>query len=285
MGNSDTGSCSDTLNEDEVNYTKECACTLSHTSHWCDFLNNEQIERAVNVEKNKNRTAAELISIKSALFEVRVAFLIHSSGLNVEYEYSANPNNDKSIDFKVSGNKLKNFNLLIEISSLRESELQKDKTWTNGDFFGCILTGDDDVSAYFKAQKVLIEKAKKFPSENIDDQINTIILDMRSPILGCSDCDDYKNILYGSKNLDSHAQRYTNDNKLFPGIFCPTHPGGGDADLNHLRKSIHYFGFVVEKKYTKDELANEIRWFKNPDLDSNDMPNLKEILNGVNVTV
>lgn len=93
------------------------------------------------------------------------AYLIFRSGLKAIYEFHTDKQTKKSIDFKVFGDKIKKINLLIEISSLRESELQKGKTWEKDSFFGCVLSGNDDISDYFKAQKILIEKAKKFSSK------------------------------------------------------------------------------------------------------------------------
>ncbi|MCK4608459.1 MAG: hypothetical protein KAT71_03175 [Gammaproteobacteria bacterium] len=281
MKNRQIGKIKDYLSLDEVENSKKYAEILAKSGKWGAFLADDKIDKAINVTLNLSVTFDELNSIKSALFEVRFAYLIHQSGLTAEYEFNPNPNKNKkgqkqkSIDFKLCYAS-KNINLLIELSSLRESNIQKDKTWEAGKFVGCCLNGDDEVSEYFKAQKVLIEKAAKFSPEIIPNQYNIILLDMRSSILENLDCFDCRNILYGSEGLDPALQRHTKDNKLFPGIFCSTHPNEGDVVLDHLRKSIHYFGFVVEKQYMQDELATEIKWFKNPSYLDSSLPNLKE---------
>lgn len=282
LENIDAGKWADELTRDELENTKKFARELAKSNEWNNFLSDAKVKNAINSHINNSRTFSQLNTIKSALFEIRFSYLIHQSGLKAEYEFNPNNYYKKTVDFKVLVNENKNINLLIELSSLRESDIQKEKTWKNGDFFGCILVGDDDASAYFKAQKVLIEKASKFPSEKVDDQFNIVIIDMRSTILGCCDCYDYKNILYGSEKLGIEMQRFTKDNKLFPGLFCATHPGNEDADLNHLRSSIHYFGFVVEENYSQNELATKIHWFQNPNLVTRDSPglDLKKIFKG-----
>ena len=198
MENAGAGVWSDNLNPDEVNFTKKCANELSNKEGWCNFINDKVIKNAVNTSPNLNRTTSELYRLKSALFEVRIAFLVYRSGLNAEYEFNPNAKGNKTVDFRVFGNQ--NISLLVELSSLRESKSQKNQTGSNGDFFGCLLTDDNEVAEYCKTQKVLTEKAKKFPSKIIKNQFNVIILDMRSSIIGQCDYLDYCNILYGSKN-------------------------------------------------------------------------------------
>lgn len=284
------GMWSDYIKREEAEFTKTCACELMKDENWKDFLSNKQIKNAINIKPDEKRTESNLIAVKSAMFEIRIAYLTQQSGLKAEYEFNPNEKNKKTVDFRVYGEKINIINLLMELSSLRESKIQKDKTWSVNKknepvFFGCALEGNDDVSEYFKAQKILVEKAAKFPDKIIGNQFSIILLDMRASMLECCDQYDFYNILYGSKNLDSHAQCYTKDNKLFSGIFCHTHPGYSDTDLVHLRKSIHYFGFVVEKDYTQDELPAKIQWFKNSSLITNDLLDLKlrEIFNGKNL--
>lgn len=201
-----------------------------------------------------------------------------------KYEYAATAHkykkgqNPKTVDFKIYANKPRNASLLIELSSLRESGQQKKKAWINDDYFGYTLNASDEATDYFKAQKVLIEKAEKFSLSNSNNQSNAIILDMRSVIPKCIDSDDYKNILFGSEKLNPFVQRYTKDKMLFPGIFCQSHPANSDRGLDHLRKTIHCFGFVAEKTYTEDELAMKIEWFANPDINETNIQNIKDIL-------
>lgn len=87
---------------------------------------------------------------------------------------------------------------------------------------------------------------------------------LRSSILKCLDKDDCRHILFGGERLEPVKRRPMKNRALFPGIFCSTHPDEGKEALSHLRNSIHYFGFVVEKEYTENELAKKIMWFKNP---------------------
>jgi len=274
---------SDFLNCDEVEFTKKCACTLKREKSWRDFLNDEKIQKAINITTDTEKSEANVGAMKSAMFEIRIAYLIHQSGLSAKYEANAHQKNKKTIDFSVHVKKSENINLLIEVSSLRKSKLEKEKSWENEEFFGCCLNGDDEVSGYFKAQKVLVEKAEKFPSKIAQDQFHIIILDMRSSILGSTDCWDYHSILFGSEGLDAGLQRATKRNELFPGILSQDHPGSNCNNVKHLRKSIHYFGFVIENNYKPDELATKIKWFKNPNLinESNNL-NLRMILNGKN---
>lgn len=258
MSNKECGKFTDYLSRNEVINSQEYAAILAKSGNWDVFLKTNNIKNALNIKQDPERTFDELNSIKSALFEVRFAHLIHQLELTAEYEFNLNIHGNKksqqpkTIDFKI--NVLENTNILVELSSLRERYCQKKKTWIRDEFFGCCLGGNDEVSEYFKIQNILIEKAKKFPSAITKNQYNIIVLDVRSSILNSSDCYDYHNVLSR--------------------ILCLTHQSD-DGELDHLRRNIHYFGFVVEKKYTPDELANEIKWFKNPKF--NKLPDLKEI--------
>lgn len=136
------------------------------------------------------------------------------------------------------------------------------------DFFGCNLDENDDVKEYYRTQNILQKKASKFSIRTLKNSFNIILLDMRASILGCSDFIDYKNILYGKVR--------DNGQILFPGVFSERHPGYND--LKHLHQSIHYFGFVVEEKFEKNELLNKIHWFNNPQLTCDNIFNLNKFL-------
>lgn len=276
MNKSKTGSWSDNLNSEEVIYSKKCANELSHINSWNTFLNSPQIKTAIYLEADHNRSYEELISLKSALFEIRFAYLIQKSELSAKYEYKADTNGNKTVDFCVFGNTIGSKNILIELSSLRESDIQKNATIQTLDgIWSTCLDGNDDVSEYFKVQMVLCEKAEKFPTKTSDDIFNAILLDMRAPNLGIFDQYDYINILLGSHYVEDFYKRYTKQNGLFPGIFCEEHPGSND--LKHLTSVTHFFGFVIEKEYNRNELEREIFWYQNPNIIINNDFNLKNV--------
>ena len=276
MNNNKNGILADYLSFNEVEFSQACAKELQSEKTWQNFLNIPIIKKSIALKRQSGLSGDELRSIKSALFEIRVAHLIHKSGLNAEYEFSSNTDNKKTVDFRVFGRGLGNKTLLIELSSLRESQLQKDKTWVDNEWFGCMLDtdGNNDAREYIRAQSVLIEKALKFSDALTVNQFNIILLDMRSIILTMSDCHDYYNILYGSDGLAPHLQRQIG-NKLFEGIFCAAHPEY--QKFEHLRETIYCFGFVNEQRYEQNELARKIQWLRNPELICNGIPKLKEI--------
>jgi len=228
MKNDKIGMWSDSLKFNEGEFSTLCINELQKSGTWEKFLADDKIKHSIETISTPNRSYDETRALKSALFEVRFAYLVYRSGLYAEYEVGLNANTDKTVDFKVFGESLDNKILLFELSSLRESNCQKNKTRleikNNQTDYECMLGGDDDVNEYCKAQNVLKEKAYKFPDEITENQFNIILLDMRSSILEFADDGDYKNILYGSKLSDGYTQRSMKDGKLFPGVFLQNTP-------------------------------------------------------------
>lgn len=286
------GKWSDNLGGKEVEFTKKCVnCLSDENSHsWDDFLNIDKVVSLTKVIPNSNRSDDELIAMKSIMFEIRFAYLVCQSGLSALYEFQPNAESAKTVDFKVYGKKIGEICLLIELTSLRESRKQKKRTSTTEAQYDrvpvtkvvCDLGEDEEVNEYCKAQNVLVEKAQKYPKRKVANQFNVVIVDMRSSILGGWDNYDSHNVLYGSNNLNGYTQRHMKNGMLFPGIFSSAHPEYHNEKFVHLRNSIHYFGFVVEKHYASNELATAIQWFKNPGLiDDKCMLDLRvEVFNG-----
>ncbi len=274
------GIFTDPLTMEEVNFSKKAGKELEQLEWTKDLLNESKIISALNAKPTDNRSYSSLNAIKSALFEIRFAYSIYNAGLIAEYEYTAGIG-DTSVDFRCTdGN---NVIWLIELTSLRESVAVKENTSIGNNYFSYRSIpkknkNSPEVIDIIKTQKAICSKVVnnkgtpiKFPSVQ-PNCFHMIVVDMRSFNAGISDCYDYHNIAYGSKSLiDKHdgiyCRRWIDQSNAtesyISGLFDEQHP---DIKSQYVRERIHVLGFILEKKYSKNELKNNIKFFCNPNL-------------------
>ena len=262
----------DFIGQDELEFTQKCYEKLISSKKWDSFINDKRIKNIFNICTKKNTSPGERQSIKAHLFEIRVANFLNNCNLVANYEINSLDN--KSVDFRIS-----DYNILLELTSLRESESQKNKTQKSDDFYSCLLGNTEIIQSYFKIQKAIFEKSLKFNDPNITESCNTIIVDVRGCSLGLFDLYDCANVIIGSNGIrEDHLKAYFINNgssQPFPGIFDKANPYYDY--LVTVRQKINFFGFINEKEYSNDQIKNNIIWFKNPLLESN--LNFKEIFN------
>ena len=208
-----------------------------------------------------------IINIKARFFEIRFAYAIYQSGLNAEYEFKTGVGN-KSIDFKVIGKKTKN-NFLIELTSLRDSEIVKQNikssgnwvTYSSTSFGKSVNVNSPEEMEYIKVQQAILHKADKFP-KIASGNYHIIIIDMRRVSGGIVDEIDYHHIAYGGEQLHDSNKRYFLSNKqenkdnerdLIKGVF----------EYTEIKDKIHAVGFVLENNYTHNEIKSKTKLFVN----------------------
>jgi len=269
------------LASEELERSREAAAHLKNVGWAKTLLEKPLIQKILdeNYLKDKEKKIQELREneqqIKQALFEVRFAEEIHTSGLEACYEFKAGKGK-KSVDFKIYDKNNKTCReWLVELTSLEESQAVKDNTSVKGNFvcFQSISTPWDkknppEVRDIIKAQTAILRKAEKFPEIEVSQTYHVIIINMRGFLMGVSDEGDYLNILYGSKDLPDVYKRFWVNNKkekqLIVGIFDPNHPSR--LCSQDLQKRVHAVGFINEKKFTKSEIKNGIKLYHNPTL-------------------
>ncbi|VEB39315.1 Uncharacterised protein [Legionella sainthelensi] len=122
MSKQNLGKFTDYLSVDEVEFSKKAGKALQTASWGKKMLLDPKISSALAIEKNGNRTYEEFSSIKSALFEVRFAYVLQQRKLD-DAEYETKTGIGKStVDFKFNYN---GSTWLIELTSIRESDAVK----------------------------------------------------------------------------------------------------------------------------------------------------------------
>ena len=198
-----TGLFGDTLTEDEVSVSEK-AYNLLRREHFKFKKGTEKkLEKIFPLKPNPERTLSEMNEVKSTLFEIRfLAELFRRGAKNIEYEFKTGIG-DTDVDFKCSDSQ--NNTWLIELTSLRESEHIKSKTYQNGDLYGCDYDEIGTEELVIRAQRRLIEKTYnnktclpiKFPEVTNANTYNVIAIDMKSYLLSSDDYDYYL-ICYGN---------------------------------------------------------------------------------------
>jgi len=240
------------------------------------LLNDNKVKTAISCKPNSRRKVSELFAIKSALFELRFAGLIHSLNLTAEYEYKTGVGGS-SVDFKIEKNKKQ---WLIELTSLKESIEVKKNTRVKGNQF-CYLSisknneNSPEVFDLIKVQNAIINKTINNDGKPIKfdkhkrNVYNIILIDMRAFNAGAADYFDCFNIVNGSELLLNPKYgfyvRYWIDEKgqssLIKGLFDKAYP---DKNAKNVRNRIHAIGFVLEKDFSDNEMNKKIMFFPNP---------------------
>lgn len=230
---------------------------------------------------------SEMVTIKSAFFEVRLANVINKAGLQAEYEFKTGIGNS-SVDFKVIGKKTgKTF--LIELTSLRDSVRLKKETihldvYDNaGTIDDCSVimstTGISDknslrLTEIHRLQNVICTKvydAKngkpiKFPEPSAHS-LHIIIVDTRGFAFK-SDIIDHCMVTLGSEILKDEYK----PEKPVIGIFDLNHP---KEEMKYVRERIHAIGFIREDWYDEGEIIAKTQFVINPKFNLDD--NVKKL--------
>lgn len=275
--NDTLGFFTDHLSQEEVDFCKNAAEVLRINAPWATkLLNDPKIARAINITKDKNRSASDTKQLKAALFEVRFAYGLYQIGYTADYEYLAGIGNS-TVDFKVNNDPT----WLVELTSLREGEAVKAATNKNDKdiYFYASLTkpGENapEVIDIVRAQRAICSKISdinsqptKFPAPT-PEKYHMIIIDIRSFNAGGVDPFDYLNIAYGSKILTTKENgvfcRFwideTGKEELFKGLFDGEHP---DPNSKLIRERIHALGFIAEDSYEDNILMEKLEIMRNP---------------------
>ncbi|VEG91212.1 hypothetical protein [Legionella spiritensis] len=271
----------DGLSTDEVYFSIQSAQKLRTLGWTKKLLNDKKISHALQVQSDPKRTYSDLNEIKSALFEVRFAYALHTARLEASYEFRTNVANT-SVDFKVQR---QNATWLIELTSLRESNAVKEATSIDEEGYYQFLSIDRrdgnsvKVVELIKLQNAIYNKMCKsdnsgiipikFPSPS-NQTYNIIVVDSRSLSSGITDYYDFAIAVYGSNSVKDicdgifcrqFRNRQTGQLSPLQGIFEETN--------NHhcstmIRERIHFVCFIHEKTYTENEIFDEMMVFKNP---------------------
>lgn len=213
------GCFSDYLSHTEVSFSKSAGTCLEQVKWAKKLLCDGKIKKALKCEANKNRAYDEFDEIKSALFEVRFAYALQTHSLSAEYEFPCGLGKT-TVDFKILGSP----EWFIELTSLRETNHIKEKSFQESNFFGAMLDSDDESKEIIKIQNAILNKVTNSKGDPIkflessSNQYNMIIIDIRSSLLNSLDEKDCWLSCYGSFSLSNiehgHFCRYwTEDGK------------------------------------------------------------------------
>lgn len=250
--------CSDRLSSKEVEYTTRILKELQAVG-WASPLLSK-------IEKDGGITVAN----QPLLFEARFAYELFRRDKLVQYEYSAGVD-DSKIDFRITNSK----EWLIELVSVRESEGMQSATEKSRNFFRTILLSNNLKKTARLEQKqseeseMMIVQGKigekvldrkrgrptKFPVPNIAK--HAILVDMRGYIGQGADYIDYLQIAYGPDGMPPGSEgliHYNLEDQPIRGLFEKLNKHPIEAAIL-LQKRVHLLGFILEKKYRKNEIA------------------------------
>jgi hypothetical protein len=105
----------------------------------------------------------------------------------------------------------------------------------------------------------------KFPCST--NTIHAILVDMRGYLGAGGDWIDYRQIAYGPDGVPSDRKELIHcwEGKPIRGLFenLERHPAKAAA---LLQNRIHLLGFIAEKEYRENEIADKVYWLPNPHL-------------------
>jgi len=254
---------SNNLKELEVERTKEAISVLADVN-WARPLLKRFTDGGEFIASNK-----------SIMFEVRFAAEIFDRGLEAVYE--AHGVNNSSIEFKIEN---KGNTWLIELVSIQISDAAREAvTLDDGIYSQFFQTNNTDFRQTPEGELILVEqkigekvycngKHHKFP-EPAPNIFNVIIVDMRGFLDGGGgDKINYTQIACGVDSIPERLKPLAmlwNDKPIM-GLYEKNNPLKA---AKYVRQRIHYLGFIAEKKYSKQELKNEIFYVPNPSIFNN----------------
>jgi hypothetical protein len=258
--------CSDWLSEKEGKYTARVLKELQAVG-WASALLRRIDERGGIITSNQ-----------PLLFEARFAYELFRRGRQVQYEYPAGVG-ASTIEFRIANSK----EWLIELVSVRESEGMRLATKTSGNFFSIVLSSlnlkktareeqkqseeAEMITAQHKiGEKVLVRgQPTKFPCPG--GAIHAILVDMRGYIGKGGDRIDYRQIAYGPDGVPPDRKELIHywEDKPIRGLFetLDKHPAKAAA---LLQERVHLLGFIAEKEYRENEIADNAYWLPNAGL-------------------
>ncbi|MDP3269796.1 MAG: hypothetical protein Q8M40_12235 [Legionella sp.] len=280
MSQPSEGFFTDYLSVSEVNFTTDIAKELIQVIWAEKLLQDNKISHSLQIQPDSQRNYSEFNEVKSALFEVRFAYALHTKQLIAEYEANTGIGNT-TVDFKVKSN---GNTWLIELTSLRESTAVKSATSNDKDNFTQYIsisdekTNSPEVLDLIKLQNAIYGKVTKeinnkytpikFP-KIADNTYHTIIVDARSFNAGIFDYHDFFIVVNGShrlRNIDegflcrNFIDKKGNSSHIL-GVF---EENNNNERSKITRESIHFICFVVEKEYKKSGLLEKMIVFANP---------------------
>ena len=258
--------CPDWLSEKEGKYAAHVVNEL-RTVCWASALLRRIDERGGITASNQ-----------PLLFEARFAYELFRRGRHVEYEYPAGVG-ASTIEFRISNSK----EWLIELVSVSESDGMRLATHTFGNRFSTFLSSvnlkktaraeqkQSEEAEMITAQHKIGEKVltrgqpTKFPCPA--GAVHAILVDMRGYIGQGGDSIDYRQIAYGPDGVPSDRRELIHhwEDKPIRGLFetLNKHPAKAAA---LLQERVHLLGFVAEKEYRENEIADKAYWLPNPRL-------------------
>lgn len=282
------------LRQDDINLTLQIIKKLKNIP-WSNIM-----FRTINPQNlldsisKGSLTNEQILQLRANFFEFRIAYVIHRAGFLAEYEYKVGIGNS-SVDFGVyiepDNHSPK---ILIELTSLRDSDNVKRNTIISGNMSKYESTttpwdreNSPEIIELKKIQNVILNKVTnneknnikpiKFPQISYSNKnSHIIIIDVRGSNGGSGlDINDYRNLLYGGKSFTDPEEHdlyavyeiKVNEKKeirreLIKGIFDSEN---SDPRSKYLQDRIHGIGFIHEKRYELDEIkSSNIRIFPNP---------------------
>ncbi len=185
------------------------------------------------------------------LFEVRIAYALHRAGVAVTYEHKAGAGR-KSADFHVHGEP----GWLIEAVRLAESDAIKAATKQSGNLFWLHLSSrardrrQTEEGELIKAIERIEGKASKFPPPT-GSNFHVIIIDVRGYLGHGGDCDDYREMAYGTGAALAPENAHWWNGQPILGLFDARN---SRASARLVQQHVHYLGFVQEKSFDDGEI-------------------------------
>ncbi len=209
---------------------KEAIELLKSKTQYGDALSNK-------LESSKNRPDIE--------FEILFAHQCESNDLQLSYEVSINPENDKTVDFSAELNSVQlNMELVrvghnIEISALIKASTSSGYTLTTDNKNPHFRPEAQDI----KLQTSLLEKVEKF-NEVSSRSINIICVDCSNVHVGRMDIDDVATVMWGKPYNPYFGARW--EGERIKGMLEDNYDKRG-ADL--FKSNISAVIFVTTLKY------------------------------------
>lgn len=190
------------------------------------------------------------VTDRSIWFEMVFAYWLEEAGITPVYEYLANPNNEKTVDFFVTYGGI---NFQMELVRVEDSDevtkhVEVQKSSDEFSSYGLLLNSDDK-NPYFKPaaqtirlQEKILEKVEKFgvPSKNT---VSLVIVDCTNIHIGRLDDEDVRTTAYGKAKC-AVFQEYWNGSQIM-GLFQSEYTA---RNAEMLRQRVSGIVFIGELK-------------------------------------